>query len=423
MTQPSQSFQPLDNGLVLRAVETDADAEQVSAINAEIHGPDVGAIVRRWLFEGHPATSRPDWLFVADTATGQAVATLGLLPTTWRYATQSLRVAELGMVATRPDYRRQGLQRALYAVYEPLALERGCVLGAIEGIPGFYNQFGHEYAVPLDAKIDLNFEQIPDAAPQGYAARPAHVKDTPVLRRLYDASIAALDLAALRSAALWEHQLSAPQSSFYGFTTVIERQGQIAGYMRWNDDDWSDRLRILELAVGDGPGVRECLLVALHLAAEQARASTKSGLRLNLPANHPAVTLAHYLGAVDRGHYGWQIKVLDAKGFIQAIRPALEARLEGSLLAGYTGSLIFDLYRSRLALRFDTGKLVEVGKPTEKVRADLGITLEQATQLWLGWRGREALEAWYPDFWTRAEARHLLDVLFPAMRAFIYMPY
>jgi len=407
----------------LRAVETDADAEQVSAINAEIHGPDEGAIVRRWLFEGHPATSRPDWLFIQDTATGQVVATLGLLPTIWRYATQALSVAELGMVATRPDYRRQGLQRVLYAAYEQLAVERGCLIGAIEGIPGFYHQFGHEYALPLDAKIDLDFEQIPDPAPQDYTTRPAHVEDTPVLRRLYDASIVTLDLAALRSAALWSHQLSAQESSFYGFTTVIERHGQVAGYVRWNDDNWSDRLRILELAVGEGPGMRERLVFALHWAGAQARASAKSGLRLNLPANHPAVMLAHYMGAVDRGHYGWQIKVFDVKGFMRAIGPALEARLEASLLAGYTGSLVFNLYRSRLALRFDTGKLVEVSESAGEVRADLGITLEQATQLWLGWRGREALEAWYPDFWTRAEARQLLDVLFPPMRAFIYIPY
>jgi hypothetical protein len=51
------------------------------------------------------------------------------------------------------------------------------------------------------------------------------------------------------------------------------------------------------------------------------------------------------------------------------------------------------------------------------------MSLKQATQLWLGWRGREAMEAWYPDFWTREHARHLLDVLFPKARAYIYMPY
>jgi hypothetical protein len=57
------------------------------------------------------------------------------------------------------------------------------------------------------------------------------------------------------------------------------------------------------------------------------------------------------------------------------------------------------------------------------VEADVRATFKQATQLWLGWRGREALEEWYPDFWSRDGARHLLDVLFPETRAYIYTPY
>jgi hypothetical protein len=51
------------------------------------------------------------------------------------------------------------------------------------------------------------------------------------------------------------------------------------------------------------------------------------------------------------------------------------------------------------------------------------MSLNQATQLWLGWRGREALEDWYPDFSTKEPSRLLLDVLFPKAWAYIYMPY
>ncbi len=135
------------------------------------------------------------------------------------------------------------------------------------------------------------------------------------------------------------------------------------------------------------------------------------------------MVLARYLGAVDRGHYGWQMKVLDPPGFIRAIGSALETRLASSLLAGHSGSLVFNLYRSRLALRFDGGRLVEVSVPAGEGQPDARVTSQQATQLWLGWRGREALEAWYPDFWSRDATRHLLDVLFPQARAYIYTPY
>jgi predicted N-acetyltransferase YhbS len=428
MTAQLQLPRTLGDGLVLRIIESDTDAEKVVAVNTEIHGSDVGAIVRHWLFEGHPTVVRGDWLFIEDEATDQAVATLNLIPMTWRYGGQSLPVAELGFVATLPDYRRRGLQRVLSDTFDQLALSRGYALAAIEGIPGFYGQFGYEYALPLEGGFDLEFEQVPgEPAPTGYTIRPATAADVPALQKLYDASIAALDIAAPRDAALWTHQLSVPEEiAFYGTTTAIEREGRVVGYLRWGGDEWSDRLRVLELAVDDGPGARERILAALRFARAQGQSGDKSGLKLRLPAGHPAVILARYLGAVDGGHYGWQMKVLGPVGFMQTVGPVLEARLAGSLLAGYSGTFVFNLYRSRLVLRFEAGKLVEVDAPTgesHEVQADARMTLKQATQFWLGWRGREALEEWYPDFWSRDGARHLLDVLFPETRAYIYTPY
>jgi hypothetical protein len=115
--------------------------------------------------------------------------------------------------------------------------------------------------------------------------------------------------------------------------------------------------------------------------------------------------------------------VLDPVGFMQLIGSALERRLEASLLAETSASLVFDLYRSRLRLRFKRGELIEIDQTGDNVEADAGMTLKQATQLWLGWRGRQELEAWYPDFWTREHARQWIDVLFPEARACIYMPY
>jgi len=416
----------LDEKLKLRAVLSDADAEEVIAINGEIHGSDADAIVRRWLFEGHPSTSRGDWLFIEDEANGKAAATLSLIPMTWCYGGQPLPVAELGFVATRPDYRRRGLQRVLADAFERLALDRGFAVAAIEGIPGFYGQFGYEYAVPLLGGLDLAYQQVPDSdeVEKGYLTRQAAVEDVPALQPLYDASIAALDVAALRDEELWTYQLAVPKEiTFYGSTTVIEQAGRVVGYLRWTDDDWTDRLRILELAVEEGPGARERIAVALRFARERGQSVGKRGLRLQLPGLHPAASVARYLGGVDTGYYGWQIKMLDPVGFMWAIKPALEARLARSVMAGVGGTLVFDLYRSQLILRFEMGRLIEASTGHDERKADARMTLKQATQLWLGWREREALEAWYPDFWTREQNRHLIDILFPKAQAYIYMPY
>jgi predicted N-acetyltransferase YhbS len=429
--------QSLGDGLVLRAVESDGDAEKVIAINTEMHGAEVGGILRHWLFEGHPTMARGDWLFVDDERSDQAAATLSLMPVTWRYGGHPLPVAEMGFVATRPGYRRRGLQRVLAEAFDQMALSRHYALAAIEGIPGFYGQFGYEYAVPLVGGCDLEFEQIPEgsgpATVEGkldglqYVTRRATPADAGLLQAFYDASIAELDVAGLRDASLWAHQLAVPQEiTFYGTTTMLEESGRVVGYVRWNDDEWSERLRVLELAVEAGPRARERILAALRFARDRGQSRDKSGLRLQLPAEHPAVTVARYLGGADRGYYGWQMKVLEPVAFMWGIKPALETRLARSLWTDYSGALVFNLYRSWLVLRFEDGRLVEVSRlagAAGDLQADARMQLKQAAQLWLGWRGRDALERWYPDFRTRDGARHLLDVLFPQARAYIFIPY
>jgi GNAT superfamily N-acetyltransferase len=421
----------LGDGLTLRVVQTEADADKVVAINGEVHDQEVRDIVRHWFDKGHPTSLREYWFYVDDLARDQAAATLCLIPMTWHYGGYPLPVAELGFVATRPAYRGRGLQRVLSEAFRQLALELGHTLAGIEGIPGFYGQFGYEYALPLNDNYDLEFGQVPDEpVPGGYSARRATLDDVPALQRLYDADAYALDIAGLRDVALWEHQLSAPpEITFYATTTVIKRQQRVVGYVRWGGDEWSDRLLVSELAVDDDPDARERILTALRfvrqkgLACQHGLTRKKAGLRLRMPASSPAVNLALEFGAVSRGHYGWQMQVLDPVGFMRAIGPALEERLARSPLAGYGGSLVFDLYRSRLALRFEAGKLAEVSTPLDDVQAHAGLRLKTATQLWLGWRGREALEAWYPDFWSQEAARPLLDVLFPQTRAYVYMVY
>jgi predicted N-acetyltransferase YhbS len=418
----------IEGGLELRAVQTDEEAEKVAAINGQMHGMEEENIVRHWLLQGHPTMHRGDWLFVADVESGEVAATLCLMATLWKYGGTSLPVAELGFVGTHPDYRRRGLQRVLSDAFDELALSQGYTLAAIEGIPGFYGQFGYEYAVPLLGGVTLGYEQVPevDQVEQALSARSASPEDAQTLAMLYDASIAGLDVAAMRGVDLWQYQLGMPERfSFYPPVEVIEQEGRIVGYFRWTDDAWTDRLRIVELAVSPaGHTTKACTMLALRFARDRGRLAGKCGIALQLPETHLAVEYARYLGAQSSGYYGWQMKVLDPVRFLRAIGPALEARLGASLLAGYTGVLRFMLYglRYRLSLRFENGLLAEVLIGDEE-EADARMMVKQATQLWLGWRGREALEHWYPDFHTQESARQLIDVLFPKSRAYIYMPY
>jgi predicted acetyltransferase len=411
--------QRLDEDLVIRACHSESDIERVAVLNGEIHGSTEGEAVRRWLLKGHPQIRPEGWLFVEDEETGEAVATLSLMPLTWRYGTVSLPVAELGFVATRPAYRKRGLQRALAAAFDRIALANGYTLAAIEGIPFFYRQFGYEYSLPLfDSLFNWPVSQIPRDGVAGFSFRPAELADVAILADLYREQTASLDITTERSDEMWHYLVRAPEQTLFRMQIYIQerRDGQLVGYLGLGPSGWANRLTVFELSADR----QDAILAALRFAGERARAGGHEAVGLQLPADHPACVLAHYQGIKQEHPYGWQIKVLDVVRFLDVIAPVLEERLASSLLSGIREELTWNLYRDRVALRIEDGRVTPfVPKP----EAEVGIPPPVATQLWLGWKSFAALDDWHKDVWAKDEKRLLLEVLFPPTRAHIYVGY
>jgi predicted acetyltransferase len=413
--------QRLDEDLVIRACHTEADIERVAALNGEIHGSTEGEAVRQWLLKGHPQIRPEGWLFVEDEETGEAVATLSLMPLTWRYGPVSLPVAELGFVATQPAYRKRGLQRALSAAFDRIALANGYTLAAIEGIPFFYRQFGYEYALPLyDSLFNWPLNQTSRGRSPGFSFRPAELADVAVLADFYREHTASLDITTERSEEMWRYLTRAPEQTFYRMQIYMQerRDGQVVGYLGLASSGWANRLTVMELSAGQ----QDAILAALRFAGERARAGGHEAVGLQLPGNHPACVLSRYRGIREERPYGWQMKVLDMVRFLEMIAPVLEKRLASSLLSGIREELIWNLYRDRVGLRIENGRVAPF-VPKPDAEADVGSPPLVATQLWLGWKSFAALDDWYKDVWAKDERRLLLEVLFPPTRAHIYVGY
>jgi len=58
------------------------------------------------------------------------------------------------------------------------------------------------------------------------------------------------------------------------------------------------------------------------------------------------------------GNLAWYIRIPDLPDFIQTISPALEKRLAGGPLQGYSGEVKLGFYRSGLRIAFKDGHLV-----------------------------------------------------------------
>ncbi len=421
--------QDIDQGLVIKACRTARDIERVAALNGEIHGPAEGETVRRWLTEGHPQLEPEGWLFVEDQASGEAVATLSLMPLTWRFGPAPLPVAELGFVATRPAYRRRGLQRALSAAFDRIALANGYALAAIEGIPFFYRQFGYEYALPLfDSRFDLALDQIPTGPLASYTFRPAGAADVPQLMDFYRRGSADLVITTERSEAMWHYYLDMPHGASFGLRPfLVSHDGHDIGYVALSPSGWANRLNVVELSltgVGHGWEVGSAVEAALRFARGRASEGDHESVGLQLPAGHAACRWARERGHQEAGIYGWQMKVLDPVRFLSAITPLLEQRLATSALAGYGRELRFNLYRLKVGLHMDGGRVSVLALDPE-AETDVNLPPFAATQLWLGWKSFAALDDWHKDVGAKEEKHSLLDVLFPPLndRVHIYLGY
>lgn len=413
---------PLSEGLTLRTLSNLTELDRVAAINEAIHEPGVGEMTRK-IFEKHPDTTGRDLVFI-ENEQGEAVASLCLIPWTLRFGPVELPVAELGIVGTLEHYRGKGLNRVMMAYFWQRYQERGALLSIIQGIPFFYRQYGYEYAMlPLEGGWRIQMDQIPAAGGPEYSFRPAVPADIPQLGRLYDQQNRLLDLSSHRSPEVWSFLLERTRvdEAMQHDTWIMEdASGAAVGYCRIPDYHFNQNLLTIdELSLVDFYSGLSVLNFIKKLANERG----KDGLRLHLPHAHPLVQLARSFGAVDLGHYSWQIRIPDRVEFLRRITPVFEQRLSGSMFAGLSGKFGLNLYQEVIGLTFSSGRLTVVAPCKEDEQTILNLPPNQFVPLVLGGHNIEEIHTCFPDAYARGPWQLLVDTLFPKTNAFFHTIY
>ncbi len=408
--------EPLGDGLTLRPLRDERDAQRFIAHNDAITGE--GPICER-LTHHHPAARLDDFFVVEDERSGEVASTTCLLPWRCRYEGVALDAAMLEMVVTAPAYRHRGLVRAQIDHFHRLVAERGFDLCIIQGIPYYYRQFGYAYALdhtPADSLSAARVPSWPDAAAR-HTMRPAAPADAPTLAALYQQAMAAYALHVERSAAYWDYLL---RYAGWG-AQVVERAGEAVGYIVARPPAEDASLRVVESALRDADAAR----AALRWLAAQ----TPGELVLGGAARCRLNCLARSLGAAPLPRGQWLLRLPDAARLLAKLGPILERRLAASGEAGYTGALTINAYRQAWALRWERGRLAAV-EPLGFVDASMGrdggdlcIPPDALARLMVGYRPLDALRDAWPDLVIRPAARALLDALFPPRDALISMPY
>ncbi len=441
----------LGDGLVLRW-STAADQERVVDLFAHVfrraadEAPNqmIGAYIRQQMRGAHPLLGPNDIALVEDTRHGIVVAASSVMRQRWEYAGIPFTLSRAEPVATHEDYRNRGLVRATFDLMHTRSAARGELAQCVTGIEYFYRQFGYEYALDLGGYRAVMLNMIPEAKegePEPFVLRDATLDDLPQIRMLYERerSRPHAGLPVLVSAPFdadhwrWTITGQTVEAGEGWNTRMIDRaDGQTVGYVLTARVRWqAEHVRIVGLMVEPGvplPAVLPPVLRALRVVAPSVPLGrSKPGelrrLVFGLGASHPVYdALGRTLTARSEMPYGWYVRVPDVPAFIRHIRPVLERRLAGSFVAGYTGELKLDFYRSGMRMVFEQGRITAVEPwrpPLYSDETSAGCPPLVFLQLLFGRRSLDELRAWHDDVWAEDEPAMLLNTLFPKQLSWV----
>lgn len=444
----------LGDGLVLRWSTSD-DCDKVIELYwhtfgspEEKYGFRITADWVRSMFMGiHPFVSANDFALVEHVPSATIVSAVMLMRQPVKFGGLTMTMGRPEMVATLSDYRKRGLIRTIFELIHARSEARGDLFQAINGIAYYYRQFGYEYAADLGSHYTIPLDRIPALAEgesEAYRVREAYAADVEQL-----VAISARESRLLRRRKLGEPAvpalLSVPYTpdylhwqvnyegtpfpeTLYTVYCIVDRNDRIVGCLRLQPTRFDGSITVEALMLAEGTSLSQVLPAILRALPSRGPNVWRSKEELgpvtdvcfHIAGNHPVYELLHkdLLRSSYQYPYAWYIRVPNLRRFLETIRPVLEERLAASPLEGYSGELLIDLYRDRLHLQFEKGRLsaLEAWRDDDQdSRAKLHIPPLVFVKLLFGYRSLAQLREHYPDIIFDAGLEPLLQTLFPAL--------
>jgi hypothetical protein len=336
----------MDNHLLLRH-STSADLDALAAFNSRIHffvpehETTIPAMTRDLLSGRHPAFGPQDFTLVVEKSSGRIVSAMGLISQTWSYAGIPFAVGRPELVGTDPDYRGQGLVRAQFGALHQICRERGQQMQVITGIPFFYRQFGYELGIGSGAGLrgpgTPELLQAGPAGPEDYCISDAAPQDLGWIQAAYQGGCGRSLLACVRGPALWQYELAEKSDTNIHkveMHVLRTRAGLPAGFFicpKGFGKVTEKTASLFELLPGvDWPAVVPAVLRFLALEGQREalqRGGACQRIGLLLGESHPAYAAAAAWLSARAEPGAWYVRVPDLDGFLNRIRPVLNARL------------------------------------------------------------------------------------------------
>jgi GNAT superfamily N-acetyltransferase len=431
-----QVIRDLGGGLVLRHAAP-ADTEELATFNGLMHtGPNatepdenIAEWTRDLMQKEHPTFRIEDFLLVEDTTKGTIVSTSSLISQVWSYAGVPFKLGRPELVATHPDYRGRGLVRVQFEELHKWSAERGEIAQAITGIPFYYRQFGYEMTLLMPSRrigYKTHIPPLGEGAPEPYNIRSAGEGDIAFMVDLYDRAMKRYLVTVPRGEDIWRYEMlgtSAKSVAHKEYRVIETPEGEAVGFLAHAPWLWGPALDVSMFEVKPGVSWAKVIPSVLRylgrMGAEYTERDKKSefgAYMFSLGESHPVYDAVASKLPRRPPQYTYFMRVPDLGAFMRHIAPVLEDRLSGSSLAGYTGELKINFYRSTLRMAFEQGKLT-VAEPYKPEHQEDGHSFFPGLtflHVLFGHLELEEIERVYCDCYTHLDTeRLLLKTLFP----------
>lgn len=409
----------------MRRAESTDDAKQLHDLFNQVFYPEEVGVFADTIFHHFPGMKKEYWFIAEEKKTNHIVSGFVLLPWTWVFEGIHLKVAEMGIVGTHKEHRGKGIMKILNSEFDATLKEQGFHLAVIQGIAGFYHQFGYFYSVPLENHINLSLHLIPGKqGDTSYTFRYAEERDIPFLMGEDTIYRSHFSLACLRSESVWKYLLVESRKTIYGseFWIMEQKNHGEKIYFRIPNSGFGAGLIVSECSEQITLEAMESLLV---FCKEKAIERNKPYIRLNLHNESTLGKMVIYIAGGKGGTpYAWQIKIPDFSRILTTISPILEKRIKASCFTNFSGKLRLDFFKTKLDCTWKNGMLKTVTRGEGESEYILYIKADLFPPLCLGYRTRLELRTNRPDIFTNSHKSALLvDTLFPGIKSWIHEQY